>query len=164
MGSGLCVGLNDAELGTQNAPGYGNTSSKVVIVGQSLCGKPCIDSQIPFTGGSGLLLDAAFALTNVNKSDLYITNVVKCHPPKNRPSFDHEINNCRSYLLTELEWIKPTDIICLGKVAWRFFDESVAKPCSVEIEGRPRACKKPGANDRRTGGGPSHEGGEKWCL
>ena len=54
----LCEGLNSHQLGTLNAPGYGNKGSKVVFIGQSLCGRPCIDAQIPFTGGSGKLLDA----------------------------------------------------------------------------------------------------------
>jgi uracil-DNA glycosylase len=133
---GLCAGLNDTKLGTQNAPGYGNTTSQVMLVGQSLCGKPCIDSQIPFTGGSGLLLDEAFTLAGVAKSDLYITNVVKCHPPGNRVSFDFEIKNCTPYLQTELDWINPTDVICLGKDAWQFFDDTVRKPKTSQINGR----------------------------
>jgi DNA polymerase len=47
-----CEGMNSVELGTENAPGYGNKKSKIIFIGQSLCGKPCIDAQIPFTGGS----------------------------------------------------------------------------------------------------------------
>ena len=60
----LCQGLNSEELGTLNAPGYGDINSKVVFIGQSLCGKPCIEAQIPFTGGSGKLLDQAFQQAN----------------------------------------------------------------------------------------------------
>ncbi|MCU7836154.1 MAG: hypothetical protein KZQ83_13010, partial [gamma proteobacterium symbiont of Taylorina sp.] len=56
----LCEGLNSVKLETLNAPGYGDINSKLVFIGQSLCGKPCIKSQIPFTGGSGKLLDQAF--------------------------------------------------------------------------------------------------------
>lgn len=85
----LCVGLNSEKLGTENAPGYGNINSKVVLIGQSLCGKPCIEAQIPFTGGSGKLLDQAFEEANVCKKEIYITNVVKCHPPNNRKSEEH---------------------------------------------------------------------------
>jgi uracil-DNA glycosylase len=133
---GKCAGLNDEAHGTQNAPGYGNTRSPVVIIGQSLCGKPCIEAQTPFTGGSGLLLDEAFSVAGIDKSEIYITNVVKCHPPGNRPSFDHEIDNCSSYLLTELDWIDPTDVICLGKDAWRFFSNDVDRPCSRQISRR----------------------------
>lgn len=81
-----CEGLNSKELGTENAPGYGNTNSRIIFIGQSLCGKPCIEAQIPFTGGSGKLLDLAFEQANIEKKDIYITNVVKCHPDGNRKS------------------------------------------------------------------------------
>lgn len=123
-----CKGLNDEEAGTLNAPGYGSTTSKVVIIGQSLCGNPCIKSQIPFTGGSGILLDEAFEKIEINKNDIYITNVVKCHPPNNRKSEAHEIKNCSLFLKAELEWINPTHIICLGKDAWSKFDQTIDKP------------------------------------
>lgn len=129
-----CNGLNSVEFGTQNAPGYGNKNSNVVILGQSLCGKPCIDAQIPFTGGSGRLLDEAFELVGIQKNDIYITNVVKCHPPRNRPSLDHEIENCTPYLNDEIKWISPKVIICLGKDAWRFADKSIAEQCFKEME------------------------------
>ena len=130
-----CKGLNSETYGTQNAPGYGSKESKAVIIGQSLCGKPCIESQIPFTDGSGKLLDEAFKIINIRKSDIYITNVVKCHPPGNRTSEKHEIENCTPYLKTELEWLEPTHIICLGKDAWKQFSKSIEKPTVQIING-----------------------------
>jgi len=119
-----CEGLNSVELGTQNAPGYGNKESRIVFIGQSLCGKPCIDSQIPFTGGSGELLDQAFERAGIRKKDIYITNVVKCHPINNRASCDHEIENCTPYLEKELEWLSPEIVICLGMDAWGYFNKT----------------------------------------
>jgi DNA polymerase len=130
----LCDGLNSDELGTQNAPGYGNKNSKVAIIGQSLCGKLCIESQIPFTGGSGKLLDAAFEQAGLAKSDIFITNVVKCHPPNNRKSAEHEINNCSPYLDQELAWLAPSHIICLGKDAWCYFNAAIRKPCVKQVK------------------------------
>jgi len=134
-----CDGLNSVELGTENAPGYGNKNSKIVFIGQSLCGKPCIDAQIPFTGGSGKILDQAFQKANILKHDIYITNVVKCHPVNNRKSHDHEITNCSPYLKTELDWIRPEAIVCLGKDAWNYFDEGIAKPSveTFDLNGKP---------------------------
>ncbi len=130
----LCEGLNSEELETQNAPGYGNRNSKVVIVGQSLCGKPCIEAQIPFTGGSGKLLDTAFEGAGIAKSDIYTTNVVKCHPPDNRKSSEHEILNCSPYLKQELKWVAPLHIICLGKDAWAFFNSAISSPCKKDVK------------------------------
>ena len=129
----LCEGLNCEGAGTLNAPGYGNTQSKVVLIGQSLCGKPCMEAQIPFTGGSGKLLDKALQQAGVHKKDIYITNVVKCHPPKNRKSHHHEIENCTPYLNRELQWIEPSQIVCLGKDAWRYFNKSTGSPCKRDV-------------------------------
>lgn len=129
-----CEGLNSEELGTQNATGYGNKASEIVFIGQSLCGKPCIEAQIPFTGGSGKLLDQAFERASIQKKDIYITNVVKCHPVDNRKSYEHEIANCNHYLKQELEWIKPKVIVCLGKDAWGFFNTTISSPGSKDIK------------------------------
>jgi len=132
-----CEGLNkkathDSEA-TLNAPGYGDIKSNVFIIGQSLCGSPCINSQIPFTGGCGVLLDTAFERSGVKKDQIYITNVVKCHPPKNRPSKAHEIKNCQEYLENELNLSSPNVIICLGADARNHFDKKAKLQTSDEV-------------------------------
>jgi uracil-DNA glycosylase family 4 len=110
-----CDGMNVRGV-TQAAPGYGSVRSPVVIVGQSLC-EPCMETQIPFTGGSGKLLDASFAKVGIAKNKLFITNLVHCHPPKNRKSFRHWINNCSPYLHRELSIVRPRLVIGLGRDA-----------------------------------------------
>jgi uracil-DNA glycosylase len=107
-----CPGLNEPGV-TQAAPGYGSPSSPVIIVGQSLC-KPCMEAQIPFTGGSGRLLDRALDAAGLRKNQVFITNVVHCHPPNNRPSRPLEIENCSEYLLRELAAVRPKLVIGLG--------------------------------------------------
>lgn len=107
-----CEGLNE-KGSTESAPGYGNIYSKIMIIGQSLC-RPCMETKIPFTGGSGRLLDRAFEEAGMKKSEAFITNVVHCHPPDNRKSFPHEIENCKNYLKEELEILDPKTIIPLG--------------------------------------------------
>jgi uracil-DNA glycosylase family 4 len=112
---GRCSGMNIPGF-TQAAPGYGSERSPVAVVGQSLCG-PCMKTQIPFSGGSGLLLDRVFERVGVAKKDLFITNVVHCHPPDNRPSLPEEIANCSPYLRRELDIVKPVLVIGLGQDA-----------------------------------------------
>ncbi len=132
-----CEGLNqEASPGkeaTLNAPGYGDIKSNIVIIGQSLCGEPCINSQIPFTDGCGILLDDAFKKADVKKNQLYITNIVKCHPPGNRKSRAHEKRNCRKHLVQELTYLSPTVIICLGGDARNHFDKHAKAETSKEI-------------------------------
>ena len=112
-----CQGLNEPHV-TSSAPGYGSLSSPVALVGQSLCEK-CMETQVPFTGGSGRLIDDALALAGMPKNSIFITNVVHCHPPGNRKSHDHEIINCCSFLHRELELVQPRLIISLGRDAER---------------------------------------------
>jgi uracil-DNA glycosylase len=107
-----CPGLNEPGL-TQSAPGYGSPNSPVVIVGQSLC-RPCMAAQIPFTGGSGKLLDCAFSIAGLGKEQIFITNIVHCHPPGNRPSRPTEIENCTEYLRRELAAVHPRLVVGLG--------------------------------------------------
>ncbi len=85
-------------------------------------------------GCSGKLLDSAFERAGILKRDIYITNVVKCHPPGNRTSYEKEIENCIPFLKQELEWIKPQHIICLGKDAWAYFNSHVTKPSYKEVK------------------------------
>lgn len=103
---------------TASAPGYGSLTSPAALVGQSLCEK-CMDSQVPFTGGSGDLIDRAIKLSGREKSDVFISNAVHCHPPKNRPSHEHEIVNCSPFLHRELDIVRPRLVITLGRDAER---------------------------------------------
>jgi DNA polymerase len=101
---------------TQAAPGWGNLQSPVVIVGQSLCG-PCMAAEEPFVGGSASLIEAAFGPAGIKKKDLYITNVVHCHPEGNKASTREWKTNCTPYLGEELHLVRPKLIIGLGNDA-----------------------------------------------
>jgi len=112
-----CKDMNEHGV-TQAAPGWGNEFSPVVIVGQSLC-EQCMAPQEPFFEGSASLLELAYEKAGCEKSDLFITNAVHCHPPGNRKSHTHEIVNCAEYLYRELDMVRPRLVICLGDDAKR---------------------------------------------
>ncbi|WP_102417147.1 uracil-DNA glycosylase family protein [Mycobacterium sp. 4858] len=108
-----CDGLNEPGK-TEAAPGFGSIRSPVVIVGQSLCEK-CMDTKVPFTGGSGRLIDASLQIAGLYKPDIFITNVVHCHPPPEaKKSHPEWIENCKDYLFEELEIVRPKLVIGLG--------------------------------------------------
>src|SRR3989442_13325444 len=88
-----CERLN-IEGATESAPGFGNLLSRIALIGQSLC-KECMKTQIPFTGRCGRVLDQAFKLSGIRKSDVFMTNAVQCHTPRNRESLPSEVANCR---------------------------------------------------------------------
>lgn len=136
-----CPGMNEPRV-TASARGFGSADSPIAIVGQSLCRK-CMESGIPFTGGSGIYIDRALEFADRKKIELFITNVVHCHPPDDRPSQRHEIDNCRHFLHDELDVVGPRLIIGLGddaegvltarypvarRLAWPF-----VKPRDVEL-------------------------------
>jgi DNA polymerase len=126
-----CPGLNIPKE-TMSAPGYGDLNSVLFVVGQSLhsYNPNTPDRQIPFVGNtygindSGIILykaldEAGYSFENKN---LFVTNVVKCHPPKNRKSYKYEIENCKEYLISELTIIKPPIILALGSDAIKWFN------------------------------------------
>lgn len=107
---------------TASAPGYGSPHAPVAIVGQSLCRK-CMESGIPFTGGSGTYIDRALELAGREKRELFITNVVHCHPEGDRKSHRYEIESCRRFLHEELDIVSPRLIIGLGEDAEQVLSE-----------------------------------------
>lgn len=110
-----CPGLNQKGT-TESAPGWGSLSADIFFVGQSLCTQ-CMLTAIPFTEKSGYFLDVALRLSNLRRTDVFITNVVHCHPPRNRQSSNEEVNNCLPYLYDELNIVRPRVIFPLGKDA-----------------------------------------------
>src|SRR3954454_382486 len=86
-----CPGMN-VRGETESAPGDGASDTRVVFVGQSLCG-PCMATQVPFTGSSGRLLDRCFSLANVLKFKVLTTSVVHCQVEGNLPALPHEVQN-----------------------------------------------------------------------
>lgn len=139
---------------TESAPGYGSVCSPVVIVGQSLCGKPCMDSQIPFTGGSGKLIDEALDNIGKDKRDVFTTNVVHCHPPSNRSSLSEWKRNCTPYLHRELAMVEPRLIIGLGGDAHAVLQERY--PDTESLSWERQRLRSEGSPDLWFAPHPSH--------
>lgn len=71
----------------------------------------------PFVGQAGKLLDGMIFAIGLERSDVYITNIVKCRPPGNRDPQDDEVAACAAYLDRQIELIQPTVLVALGKPA-----------------------------------------------
>lgn len=126
-----CAGLNHPQV-SESAPGFGNLLAKTMVVGQSLC-TMCMHTQIPFTRGSGDMIDEALGMYNLNRlMHVFITNVVHCHPPKNRQSKPEEITNCQEYLVREINLVQPSLIIALGVDARNSLKKLGARFCAAE--------------------------------
>ena len=106
---------------TNSVPGSGNYQSDIVFIGEGP-GKNEDVKGIPFCGASGKLLDKLLASIGLERSDIFITNIVKCRPPDNRDPKPDEKEVCASnYLNKQLALIKPKLIVTLGRHALNHF-------------------------------------------
>ena len=96
--------------------GVGNPKAKLVFVGEGPGAEE--DNQgIPFVGAAGQLLTKMIAAMGYTRDEVYICNVVKCRPPGNRNPEPDEIEACQPFLEAQLNAIRPSVIVTLGKFA-----------------------------------------------
>jgi DNA polymerase len=83
----------------------------------------------PFVGPAGKFLDELLASIGYKRSDVYITNVVKCRPPENRDPLPNEVDACRAFLEEQISRIRPRVIVTLGRysLAWFFPRDTISK-------------------------------------
>ncbi|MDA0180513.1 uracil-DNA glycosylase [Solirubrobacter phytolaccae] len=113
-------GYEPCETATQTVPGDGNPEASVVFVGEAP-GKNEDEQGRPFIGRAGKLLDELLAEAGLVRADVWITNVVKARPPKNRDPKAPEIAHWMPFLERELELIQPQLIVPLGRHALKHF-------------------------------------------
>lgn len=98
--------------------GEGGVKLRVMMIGEAP-GREEDARGRPFVGRAGRLLDELLRDIGVDRGSIYITNIVKCRPPGNRPPRKSEVEACREYLLGQLEAVKPRLVVLLGGVALR---------------------------------------------
>lgn len=104
---------------TRVAPGEGNLNASIMLVGEGPGREEDLSGR-PFVGPAGQLLDKMLASIALERSDVYITNVVKCRPPGNRTPKDEEALACMGYLRQQFVLVQPQVIVCLGATAARY--------------------------------------------
>ena len=113
-----CIQCPLGFLGRKNVVfGEGNPDAELMIIGEAP-GKNEDEKNIPFIGRSGKLLTNILENFNIKRSDIFITNIVKCRPPNNRKPKPVEATTCMSILLRhQINIIQPTIICTLGSTA-----------------------------------------------
>ena len=109
-----------ATQATQLVMGDGNLDADIVLIGEAP-GKKEDEQGVPFVGASGKFLNEMLAAAGMERSDVYITNVVKYRPPNNRDPLPEEKAEFLPYLLRQLEIINPKAIITLGRHSMEYF-------------------------------------------
>lgn len=104
------------ESRTQTVFGVGSHETKVMFIGEA----PGRDEDAkgePFVGRAGQLLTKILAAIDLRREDVYITNILKCRPPKNRDPQESEVRCCEDYLKQQIALIRPRYICALGRIA-----------------------------------------------
>jgi DNA polymerase len=121
------------EYRSQAVPGVGPENARVFFIGEAP-GRFEDKKGEPFVGDAGAYLTELLEKIGLGRSEVFISNIVKCRPPDNRNPKTPEMDNCAPYLERQLALIKPDLVVLLGRVALeRFFpkekiSEAAAKP------------------------------------
>jgi DNA polymerase len=108
---GLCEGRTNVVVG------MGNPHAKVMFVGEGPGEQEDLQGK-PFVGRSGQLLDKMLDAVDLDRNkNIYIGNIVKCRPPKNRDPLPEEQEMCIDWLRNQFMLIRPKIIVCLGRIA-----------------------------------------------
>ncbi len=120
-----CKNCKKCELGetrTKCVFGCGNRNADLMFVGEAP-GENEDMTGIPFVGRAGQLFDKYLEAVGIERDEVYIANMLKCRPPKNRDPKPEEEDLCIGYLREQVRLIKPKLIVCLGRIsAMRLID------------------------------------------
>ena len=96
--------------------GVGNRQTSILFVGEGPGEQEDLKGE-PFVGPAGQLLDDMLSIIDLDRTNCYISNIVKCRPPHNRDPLEIEQEACVGYLRQQISLIKPKIIVCLGRIA-----------------------------------------------
>ena len=115
--------------------GEGNSDADLMFIGEGP-GKEEDKQGRPFVGRSGLLLNRALSHVEIERPEVYITNIVKCRPPQNRaPTPQESAISMNLFLYNEIKIVRPKIICTLGSIA---LNNLLGKPCSISrMRGKP---------------------------
>jgi DNA polymerase len=111
-----CTACGLHEARTNTVFGVGSRQARWVVIGEA----PGADEDRqgePFVGRAGKLLNEMLRACGLQREDVYIANILKCRPPRNRDPRPEEVAQCEPYLRRQLELIKPELILAVGRIA-----------------------------------------------
>ena len=111
-----CRGCALAETRTNVVFGDGAMDAEILFVGEGP-GQHEDEQGVPFVGRGGQLLDDMLEMIGLDRTKVYIANVVKCRPPQNRDPLNVEEDACIGYLRRQMDLLRPKILVCLGRIA-----------------------------------------------
>jgi len=110
---------------TQTVFGMGDPQADWLIIGEAPAAEEDLRGE-PFTGRAGQLLDAMLRAIGLKRSQVYIANIIKCHPSDNRDPKPEEFESCSGYLQQQIDLIQPGVVLVVGENAARMLLKSSA--------------------------------------
>lgn len=122
---------------TNTVPGDGNENADIFFIGEAPGRNEDIQGK-PFVGRAGNVLDELLASINLSRKDIFIGNILKCRPPKNRNPYSSEIETCTPYLDKQIDIINPKVIVPLGNFATQYIFEkfNISKEKISKVHGK----------------------------
>ena len=96
--------------------GVGDKNARIMFIGEGPGEQEDLQGE-PFVGAAGKLLDDMLSIIDLDRTNSYIANIVKCRPPGNRDPKEEEQEACIDYLRNQVALIQPKIIVCLGRIA-----------------------------------------------
>lgn len=115
-----CTKCDLCQTALNAVPGEGNTNADIVFIGEAP-GANEDKTGRPFVGRAGGLLEKLIVKIGYERKDVWIGNIIKHRPPKNRDPFPTEIRACEPYLSMQLRLIQPKLVVTLGRFAMNYF-------------------------------------------
>lgn len=111
-----CEGCALAETRHNVVFGDGAENAEILFIGEGP-GQNEDEQGKPFVGRAGKLLDDMMEMVGLDRTKVYIANIVKCRPPKNRDPLNVEQDACIGWLRRQTALLNPKIIVCLGRIA-----------------------------------------------
>ncbi len=112
----VCTGCTLCQTRHNVVFGVGNRSADIMFIGEGPGEQEDLQG-IPFVGPAGQLLDQMLSIIDIDRTNCYIANIVKCRPPRNRDPEEGEQDACIEYLRNQIALVNPKVIVCLGRIA-----------------------------------------------
>lgn len=120
----VCTGCPLHQTRKHAVPGEGPFDAEIMFIGEAP-GFHENEQGRPFVGAAGSFLDSMLASIEMDRSNVYITNIIKCRPPRNRDPEPREMQACNGFLEEQISTINPKVIITLGRFSMaRYFPDA----------------------------------------
>lgn len=119
-------------------PGEGSSKGQIIFIGEAPGRWEDIEGR-PFVGAAGKFLDTLLSMAGLSREDIFIGNILKCRPPRNRQPLSNEIEACTPYLDRQIQAIHPQLIVTLGTHSTAYIFSKVNLPFKgiTHVHGKP---------------------------